>query len=132
MFKRIFINLSQKQKSYIENCEPFFFDTLYCRCFRGKGNQSRQKKVVVDLYTNSITLLMQQSTLKFIIIYRAHMGGEPAYAPPPLTNFTVKFMTAQKIRYSDSDFRLIISDYSDFNSDILKEYVKKKNIDLKY
>ena len=40
--------------------------------------------------------------------------------PPP-----VKFMTAHKLRYSDSDFRLIISD-SDFSSDILKEYVKKK------
>ena len=35
-------------------------------------------------------------------------------------------MAAHKFRYSDSGFRLIISVYSDFSSDILKEYLKKK------
>ena len=65
----------------------------------------------------------------------AHVGGRGAHgggqtgvrlfspiliAPPPTS---VMFMTA----YPDSDFRLIILDYSDFSSDILKEYVKKKS-----
>ena len=62
----------------------------------------------------------------------AHMGGGRTDVRSPVANFRpfapppVKFMTAHKLRYSDSDFRLIISDYSDFSSDILKEYVKKK------
>ena len=70
----------------------------------------------------------------------AHMGGGGAnrrtptsrgkflpIRPPP-----VKFMTAHKLRYSDPDFRLIISVYSDFSSDILKEYVKKKPRTLEF
>ena len=67
----------------------------------------------------------------------AHMWGKAnrRTPPPPWQIFAhspplVKFMTAYKLRYSDLDFRLIISDYSDFRSDILKEYLKKKPIAL--
>ena len=55
-------------------------------------------------------------------------GGEPAYPRGKCSPIRppVKVMTAHKLRYSDPDFRLIISVYSDFSSDILKEYVQKK------
>ena len=45
---------------------------------------------------------------------------------------TVKFMTAHKLRYLYSDFTLIISDYSDFSSDIRKKCVKKKTRVLEF
>ena len=60
----------------------------------------------------------------------AHMGGGRTGVRP--FAHPVKFMTAHKLRYLDSDFRLIISVYSDFSSDVLKEYVKKKPIALEF
>ena len=68
------------------------------------------------------------------------MGGEANQRtpPPPHGKFwsivpplPFKFMTEHKLIYSDSDFRLIISDYSDFSSNILKEYMKKNIYILK-
>ena len=62
-------------------------------------------------------------------------GGQPRTPPPrgkfsPIRPPPVKFMTAHKLKYSDSDFRLIMSVYSDFSSDILKKYVKRNQMPL--
>ena len=60
----------------------------------------------------------------------AHMGGGRTGVRPPRGKFSPKFMTAHKLKYSDSDFRLIMSVYSDFSSDILKKYVKRNQMPL--